>query len=385
MKKVTHLTSVHNPSDVRIFVKECRTLANAGYQVVLVAAGGEERVVDGVQIRTVPKPKRRLERMTKTAWMVYRVALREKSDVYHFHDPELIPVSLLLRFRGHRVVYDIHEDVPRQVLSKHYLPTRLRKIVGGAVEILESFAARRFSALVTATPHISSRFEYLNTRVIIVQNFPLSNELAVGASEVPWEQRERVVVYVGGMTAPRGIREMVTAFGLLPKDCEVELHLAGIYAPSRLRDEMKQLPGWERVRELGFLDRRGIREALGTARAGLALIHPEPRYQVAWPVKMFEYMAAGIPVIASDFPLWREIVEGAGCGVVVDPLNPRAIADAVQYLLDHPKEAEEMGRNGRRSVEDRYNWGSEERKLLALYEELLSSTPSRSDSRVVKD
>jgi glycosyltransferase involved in cell wall biosynthesis len=382
--KTTHLTSVHNPSDVRVFVKECLTLANAGYQVVLVAAGGEERVVDGVQIRAVPKPKSRLERVTKTAWMVYRVALREKSDVYHFHDPELIPIGLLLGLKGKRVVYDVHEDVPRQIFSKHYIPKWLRGFVGGAVELMEIFTARRLSALVTATPYISSRFEHLNPCVVTVQNFPLLNELASKTTGLPWERRERAVAYVGGMTVPRGIREMVTAFSLLPEHYAAELHLAGSYTPGILHEELVKLPGWERVQELGFLDRDGVRQALGKVRAGLVLFHPEPNHINAYPNKMFEYMAAGIPVVASDFSLWREIVESAGSGLLVDPLDPRAIADAVRYLLDNPKEAEEMGRNGRRAVEERYNWGSEERKLLNLYEELLSSTSSLPASQEVK-
>jgi glycosyltransferase involved in cell wall biosynthesis len=167
---------------------------------------------------------------------------------------------------------------------------------------------------------------------------------------------------------------MVGALGLLPENRAAELRLAGTYSPESLRDAVIELPGWERVRELGFLDRRAVKQALNQVRAGLVLFYPEPNHVYAGPNKMFEYMAAGIPVIASDFPLWREIVEGAGCGRLVDPLDPRAIADAIEYLLSHPEEAEAMGRNGRRAVEERYNWKNEEKKLLALYKELLSKS-----------
>jgi glycosyltransferase involved in cell wall biosynthesis len=376
MATVAHLTSVHSASDTRIFLKECKSLAGAGYDVVFIAPKDQDQVVDGVQIRAIPKARRRAERMTKTVGAVYRAAIREKADLYHFHDPELIPVGLLLRLRGKSVVYDVHEDVPQQILSKHYLPRWLRGFVGGPVRLLENFAAGRFSALVTATPHIAKRFGRLNPRVLVLQNFPLLGELVGDTLTIPWQRRDTAVAYVGGITVARGIREMVTAFSLLPEDYAAELHLAGIYSPENLRGELVKARGWERVRELGFLDRSGVREALGKVKAGLVLITPEPRYQVAWPVKMFEYMSAGIPVIVSGFPLWRSIVEVAGCGILVDPLDSRAIADAIKYLLDHPEEAEAMGQRGRRAVEELYNWKTEEKKLLALYRELLLESPS---------
>jgi len=372
--KVVHLTSVHPPSDIRIFFKECRSLAAAGYEVVLVTPGGKDRFVDGVQVRAITKAARRLERMTKTVWAVYRAAIRERAEIYHFHDPELIPVGLLLSLRGKRVIYDIHEDVPRLILSKYYLPVWVRSFIGNVVEVIENFAARRLSALVSATPHITKRFRHLNARVVTVQNFPLLGELADDTPATSWQRREAAVAYIGTIMVSRSIREMVGALGLLPENRAAELLLAGTYFPESLRDEVIELPGWERVRELGFLDRRAVKQALGRVRAGLVLLYPEPNYVYSQPIKMFEYMAAGIPVIASDFPLLREIVEGADCGRLVDPLDPRAIADAIEYLLGYPEKAEEMGRNGRRAVEERYNWENEKRKLLALYRELLSKS-----------
>jgi glycosyltransferase involved in cell wall biosynthesis len=374
MAKIAHLTSVHSPFDVRIFFKECKSLAAAGHEVVLIAPGGEDRLVEGVRIQAIAKAARRFERMTKTVWAIYRTAIREKADVYHLHDPELIPVGLLLRLRGKRVVYDVHEDVPRDILFKYYLPVRLRRFVGRAVEVVEDFAAKRFSALVCVTPHIAKRFRSFNARVVTVQNFPLLSELADDTPATSWQRREAAVAYIGTIMVSRSIREMVGALGLLPENRAAELRLAGTYSPESLRDAVIELPGWERVRELGFLDRRAVKQALNQVRAGLVLFYPEPNHVYAGPNKMFEYMAAGIPVIASDFPLWREIVEGAGCGRLVDPLDPRAIADAIEYLLSHPEEAEAMGRNGRRAVEERYNWKNEEKKLLALYKELLSKS-----------
>src|ERR1700682_3192722 len=125
--KVVHLTSAHGPFDGRIFCKESKSLAQAGYEVTVIAPHSKDEFVDGVQIKAVAKPKGRLSRIILTVWHVYREAARKQEDVYHFHEPELIPVGLLLRARGKKVVYDIHEDVPSTILHKNYLPQWTRQ------------------------------------------------------------------------------------------------------------------------------------------------------------------------------------------------------------------------------------------------------------------
>ena len=144
------------------------------------------------------------------------------------------------------------------------------------------------------------------------------------------------------------------------------LLLAGDFEPG-LEGQLKRLFGWRHVDALGFVDREGVRATMARSMAGMVLFHPEPNHIDAQPNKMFEYMSAGIPVIASNFPLWKEIVEGAECGICVDPLNLKEIAGAIQFIVEHPAEAKQMGKNGRRAVEERYNWGREEKKLLGSY------------------
>ena len=152
------------------------------------------------------------------------------------------------------------------------------------------------------------------------------------------------------------------------------LQLCGSFSEPDVEADVKQRPGWSAVDELGYLDRAAVREVLGRCVAGLVTLHPLPNYLDSQPIKMFEYMSAGIPVIASDFPLWREIVVGSQCGVCVDPMNPHEIARAIDLLVNDPERARRMGENGRAAIRDRYNWSAEERKLLRLYGELSMET-----------
>jgi glycosyltransferase involved in cell wall biosynthesis len=369
------LTSVHPPFDIRIFHKECKSLAAAGYEVTLLAPCPRDQVVDAIQLRAIPKARNRLDRLTRSFWHIYRRALRERADLYHFHDPELIPLGLALRFRGRKVIYDAHEDLPRCMPYKPYLPAGLGRSAARIVELLETSACRFFSGVVTATPGIAARFSRLNAKTTVVHNYPLMSELSTAPNH-PWNSREMMVAYVGSsVSVQRGAVEMVRAMGLLPDDLEATLALAGPFSPENLKDALPNESGWNRIRVCGVLDRKGVVGVLSRARVGLALQHPEPNAMAGKPIKMFEYMAAGIPVISADFPVWRQIVEGARCGLCVDPLDPKHLSLAIRYLLTHPREAEAMGRRGRRAVEQRFNWDREERKLLGLYQELAHRPP----------
>jgi glycosyltransferase involved in cell wall biosynthesis len=148
------------------------------------------------------------------------------------------------------------------------------------------------------------------------------------------------------------------------------LNLCGSFENSNLEAAVLRMPGWHRVSAYGHVTRQGVRDILSRSIAGLVTLHPTINYLDALPVKMFEYMGAGIPVIASDFPLWRTIVADSNCGLLVNPLNPQEIADAIDFLITHPQEARKMGSNGRRAVLERYNWTFESKKLLAFYKNL---------------
>ncbi|WP_081897699.1 glycosyltransferase [Massilia sp. BSC265] len=373
MARIVHLSSAHPRFDTRIFVKQCRSLANHGHEVSLVVADGlGDDCRNGIRILDVGRPSGRRERMLRSTWRVGRAALSLDADVYQLHDPELIPIGLRLAVGGRKVVFDAHEDVPCQLLDKPYLSPRGGRLLARAYVALEACALRRFDGVLAATPVIRDRLAAYNALTVDVNNYPRIEEFTRPA---PGAQVRDSFCYVGSISAIRGIRELVEACSMLRTPAR--LALAGGFAEADLEAEVRRQPGWNRVDALGHLDRAGVTGVLERAFAGLVTLLPTASYREALPVKMFEYMAAGIPVIASDFPLWRDIVEGSRCGLCVDPHDPAAIAAAIDHLAAHPCEAREMGANGRRAVLERYNWENEEDKLIAFYADLLSPEPFR--------
>jgi glycosyltransferase involved in cell wall biosynthesis len=366
MAKIAHLTSAHPRFDTRIFHKQCLTLAEQGHQVSLVVADGKGAArADGIEIIDVGRLSGRVNRMLRTTGRVLAAARAIDADIYQMHDPELIPCGLRLKRLGKKVVFDSHEDVPVQLLSKPYLGKMTAQLLARGYGAYERYACRRFDGIIAATDIIRDKFLTINPATVDVNNFPLLHEFEKPAG---WDGKAFEVCYVGNISAIRGIRELVRACELLRSPAT--LSVAGAFAESSLEAEVTAYPGWERVIPHGHLDRTGVGRVMARAMAGVVTLHPVTSYIECMPVKMFEYMAAGIPVIASHYPRWRAIVEGYDCGISVDPLDAAAIAAAMDYFVTHPEEAKRMGENGRRAVLEKYNWNPESRKLIDLYKRL---------------
>jgi glycosyltransferase involved in cell wall biosynthesis len=369
LTRIAHLSTAHPRRELRVHLKQCNSLAAAGFEVYFVVADGYgDEAVDKVNVVDAGLPKGRIARFFYAPWKVFRKATALKASLYHFHDPELLPVGLVLKLRGAKVIYDSHEDVPRSVLSRDWIPARLRRIVSAVFERFENFIARRLDHVVGATPFIAERFRVAGCHAIAINNFPLPTEISYSPERSAEGDR---ICFLGSISQVRGVWEIVSALN----QTATRLILAGPFDRAETRAKLESLPGWEHVDYLGVIDRDAALAAMGSAAVGMICYLPEPNHTQAYPNKLFEYMAAGLPVIASDFPLWRQIVTEADCGVCVDPTDSNQIANAITELLNNPARRLVMGRNGIRAVMSFYNWSTEEQKLIALYASTLTVPP----------
>ena len=356
--KVCHMTSAHPPEDVRILYKECASLAEAGHEVYLVERGESYEKL-GVHIVGVGElPSNRLKRMTRGAKKVYKTALELDCDLYHFHDPELFPFALKLKKKGKKVIFDSHEDVPATILDKGWIPVPLRRVVASLYRAYETSTISKMDALVAATPYIAQLFEHRAKRSVSVSNFPRLNDIVF--HEKDFSSCEPIVCYAGGISELRGESIMRSAM----ETVEADLLMAGDHEIEEVQN------GEHYIRYLGKLDRTGVNELYGKSVVGLCLLKPAHNYINSQPVKMFEYMAAGLPFVCSDFPLWRHFAKESGAGFCVNPEDTEEIRTVICRLLNDRKLAETMGRKGHESVISRYSWSNEEKKLLGVYKEL---------------
>ena len=375
MGAIVCLTTVHRRYDPRILIKEARSLANKlPREVVLIVADGNGHAQEGqggVSIHDLGGLLGgRIRRAIIGPWRAFHAIRKIRPEIVHFHDPELIPLGVFLKVLGYKVIYDVHEDVPRQILSKSWLHWIIRKPVAWAMSIVEWCSGKAFDAIVPATPKIAERFPQFKT--VTVQNYAILTEM-MGASPLAYADRPKHFAYPGAIAPLRGGLEMVRAIELLDDIPDVRLEFAGTFNPQDFAGTMQSLAGWSSVIYHGEVSREGVANILGNVRAGLVTHHPVPNEIDAQPIKIYEYMSAGLPVIASDFPPLRGIIDGCGCGLLVDPLDPQAIAKAMRWVLDNASKAREMGLRGREAVERFFNWDIEAVKLIDLYIELLGS------------
>jgi glycosyltransferase involved in cell wall biosynthesis len=361
-----HLTSAHEVDDSRILRRECASLVRAGHDVAIIAGQPPSEPVEQVPVVGVGACRNRVDRMTRIAWRVLRAARREHADVCHLHDPELLWVGLLLKLGGCRVVYDVHEDLPKQVMSKSWIPPGARRPLSVAVSIAERVCAAVFDAIVAATPSIAERFPAAKT--VVVQNFPSTAAAQADSPSLPFEWRRHAFAYTGGLTEVQGIREIMVIASVLPAGLTGAI--AGWFDSAEVEREVRASAGWRRVDHLGEIPPDAVLDVLRGARCGIVVDHPISNYLDSYSTKMFEYMACGLPVVCSNFPLWEKIVGDADCGILVDPLDPLAAAAAIEKLCNDQDEARRLGENGRRAILSRFNWEAEFATLEQLYRRL---------------
>lgn len=358
---VVHVSSAHPWTDNRIHYRECASLVEAGYTVTLVAVAHDLDAPDvGVRVVTLPREKR-LKRMVVGSFRAIRAAWKSGATVIHLHDPELVWAILPLRLAGRTVIYDAHEDLPDQVRSKHYVNRLARPIAVAAAHLVVN-AAKVSHRQIAATETIAKRFR--PDRVTVVHNYPPLREEETSA--IPVRDRPLNVVYIGAIDANRGAVQMIDALASDHFPRKWKLVLAGSISESLLTD-LQQRPGWERVDYRGIVPPGDARDILLQARVGMVLFQSTPAHEESLPTKMFEYFAASVPVIGSNFPLWETIIADRAAGSLVDQTNPDDIARAVAEYSSNERLLEAHSGNARRLAVEELNWSSESTKLVRAY------------------
>jgi glycosyltransferase involved in cell wall biosynthesis len=366
MIKVCHISSAHPVFDVRIFHKECVSLAQAGFDVSLVITHDKEETVKGVKIVPLPPTKGRLHRMLVKTRIAKKKAISLDCDIYHLHDPELMPVALKLKRKGKTVIFDAHEDFPKQLLGKPYLNKFVSKVLSKIFVKYEKFICSKLDFILTATPVIRDKFLKFNSNSIDINNFPILGELA---STNEWSDRKNEICYLGGISKIRGIEELIKS---MEGTTNVELNLAGTFNELYVYQSVIRYKGWKKTKFYGQVNREELATILATSKVGIVTFHSVPNHVDAQPNKMFEYMSAGIPIITSNFPMWKEVVEGNNCGICIDPTSPSELSSAINLLLNDDEKAKIMGQNGLKAVKEKYNWGKESETLVKIYQTLLT-------------
>lgn len=353
----------HKPLDTRIFHKEARYLQAAGWDVYLIIPHHEDFTRDSIQIISVPLPLKGWEQLIKCPWNILRKSLSQPKDsIFHLHDSELLKVGLMLKLLGRKVIYDAHEDTPLQISYQHWIPWPVKKPYAWMYRVLEKMAGWWFDAVIVAEPVIAKYFPA--RKVTLIRNFPI---VASFQREVNHKDRQNNLVYVGLLSKARGVEEMLEGHRRAYEKIPVDFVLGGKFAPAALEQE---LLGKYKVHYRSWLPYDEMIDALYSSKVGIIVPHPIERYKTNYPVKLFEYMAAGLPVIASKEGESAAFVRESDAGILVDPLNVDEIAGAIVTLISDPSSAEAMGKRGRQLIFEKYNWEKESEKLLTLYRSL---------------
>lgn len=368
--RVLHITSVHPALDNRIHFKEVKTLQAHFAELAIVASIEEDQEIDGIQYLAIGKFGSRLDRFRRAPKQILNRVEEFDPDLVHFHDPELIPLALKLKRQNYKVIYDVHEDLPTQLKYKSWIPFFLRPLVSYFVRLVEAHCAKKIDAIVAATNDIANRFP--KSKTICVRNLPILNLIRIDHSAS--QQDKFRIIYAGGLARLRGIKETIQALQGL--EDRVELCLIGKWESEEYQKECEDLREYQAVRYLGYLSMAEVYSEIGKADLGMAMLYPLKNYLRSLPVKAFEYMAHGVPIIMSDFPFWKEQFEGAA--FFARAKDPASISQSIKYALDHPTELDKMSAYAQDRVKEELNWEKESEALLNLYHSL-STTSDETD------
>lgn len=369
MTKICHMTSAHSSQDVRIFHKECISLQKAGYQTYLVASG-ENRIEQNVVVCGVGDLfNSRLKRMLLLTRKVYRRALELNADIYHIHDPELLPFAIKLKKRGKIVIFDSHENILKQIEEKAYIPKHLRKIANKCFSDFYAKAFKKMDAIITVDPLIGKEYEVFSHEVVIVSNYPCYQETY---KKIDHNNDIFTICFAGGISPQWNHETVIRAIEPIEN---IRYIICG-KGNNFYMNQLKCISGWDKVDYQGVVNHDAALRLLSESDMGIALCsyskNTNGKIGTLGNTKLFEIMMLSLPLLCTDFDVWKDIVETNKCGICISPTDVEAVRAGITFYINNKIEAGKMGKRGKKAVENLYNWEKENEKLLKLYQKLES-------------
>tara|TARA_B100000989_G_scaffold298277_1_gene286853 strand:- start:801 stop:1898 length:1098 start_codon:yes stop_codon:yes gene_type:complete len=359
--KIVHLTTVHPRNDSRIFYKQCKSIAqnkrNKLYMIVADGLGKKE--IDNVNILDLGKPKNIFYRLTITSLRAFKRVSFLKPDILHIHDPELIHLGIFLKNKKTKIIYDSHEDFPKQLYSKPYLNSFFSSILSRLAKSYQRLFLRKYNFIICATESIEKDLRKINKKTLVIKNYP-----EVKKNDFSFEKKNDQICYVGSISKVRGICEIID---LSSKLKNIKFSVAGNFNNVKLEKFIKTNEKWSNINYHGFLSRDKVYDLIKKSKIGLVLLHPTPNHIESLPTKLFEYMSMGTPIICSDFKLWRKIINENKCGFTVDPYDTKDIVEKINKLISNNNLLKKFSKNGLNAFREKYNWEMELKKLKKIY------------------
>lgn len=373
MKKVVHLTSAHPRYDQRILWRECCSLSENGYDVTLIVNDNQpnETLKSGVRILSTGFiPQGRFQRMTEGVRHVYELGLAQNADVYHLHDPELLRIAMELKAHEKKVIFDSHEFYGEQIKTREYIPSIMRNFISGKYHAYETHVCRRIDGVIVPALYDGKEtFEGRARKIAHVNNYPKRAEY--GNIDISPYAERKGICYSGALSENRGITTLVEA----GKTANAQVVLAGKFSSPAYERKILEMTASGGIEYIGFIENREeVFSLYARCAIGAGLLIDDGQYGKleGLPTKVYEYMAAAMPVLISDFPYNQKLISKYRFGLTANPLDVMEIAAKIKWLIHHPQEAEEMGKNGKRLLEEQFTWEcAAESELLRIYNEIV--------------
>lgn len=344
----------------------CKTLSRSFRVYLIVADGKGNELFDNIEIIDIGKQSRVLS-ILRNQPNLYNVVKSINANIYHFHDPELLPFALKMQKAGYKFIYDVHEDLPLDIFNKDKIPQLFRPLISFFVKKYENYSVKRLSFVVTATDHIKNKLAKSTNKVVSIKNYP---DLNVDYFNDIQYTKNNSICYLGLLNKSRGILELLNVI----KISNVHLNLAGRFVNPEFQSLCESSEGWLNTSYYGNIPQHDSISLMRNSAIGMMLHHPNKAYSYALPIKLLEYMACGLPIIVSDYPICREILGESNCGYLVNVFDEEKIKTHIHFLLNNPDIAEQMGMEGRKLVETKYNWINELNSLESVYYQILNSS-----------